>query len=171
MSEVRYGPVIGNYFAIEHPVAATQKFHPNGASFVYLDNVGHVTMAPSNHTCLFGWAMAPRSLKGTDLTSGYWTSGAIGISKLPVIVAAANLHVVFRVPLYAPTVTPAAQARCGEGCNVNTLVATTYMQTVDLSATSTNLALLVVGLPEDGDTNSILVCFSPLLVQTDGAGV
>lgn len=169
MSEVRYGPVIGNYFAIEHPVANAQKFHPNGASFVYLDGSGHVTVAATNQATLFGWAMAPRSLKGTHATAGYWTSGAAGVDKVPVIVAAANLHVVFRVPLYLPATTPAVQDRCGEGAEINTLGATTYMQTVDLAATAV-MVLLVVGLPEDGDTTSILVCFNPALIQTEAAG-
>lgn len=150
---------------VTRPVAATQKFNPNGAKFVYLDSVGRITVAATNQGTLYGWACSPTSLEGTAASSGYWTSGAAGVDSLLVYPAALNLGVLFRVPLFVAG--DGLDAICGEGCNVNTLTGTTYMQTVDVSTGVTPLALLVMDLPADGDVNSILVCFSPLLIQTD----
>lgn len=154
---------------VTRPVAATQRFNPNGASFVYLDSSGYVTVAATNQSTLYGWACPPRSLDEAHLAAGYWTSDSVaGTDELLVYPAALNPGVLFRVPLYVAG--DGLDARCGEGCNVNTLTSGTYMQTVDVSTGVTPLALLVMDLPADGDVNSILVCFSPLLVQTDAPG-
>lgn len=154
---------------VTRPVAASQKFNPNGAKFVYLDSSGYITVAATNQATLYGWACSPTSLEGTDSSNGYWTSNSVaGTDKLLVYPASLNLGVIFRVPLYVAG--DGLDARCAEGCNVNTLTGTTYMQTVDVSSGVTPLTLLVVDLPADGDVNSILVCFSPLLIQTDAPG-
>lgn len=168
LSEI--GPICreNKLVGVTHPVANAQIFNPNGASFVYLDGSGHVTVAATNQATLFGWACPPRSLDGAHLALGYWTSGTAGKDKLLVYPAALNLGVLFRVPLYVAGA--GAQARCGEGAEINTAVATPYMQTVDVTATAV-MVLLVIDLPADGDTNSILVCFNPALIQTDPAGV
>ena len=166
LSEI--GPICreDNLVGVTRPVAASQKFNPNGAKFVYLDADGYITVAATNQGTLYGWACSPTSLEGTDASNGYWTSHATkGTDKLLVYPAVLNLGVLFRVPLYVAA--GGVDARCGEGCNVNTLTGTTYMQTVDVSNGVTPLTLLVIDLPADGDVNSILVCFSPLLIQTE----
>jgi len=167
MSEVRYGPVIGDYRAVELPVAASQMFHPNGAAFVYLDSSGYVTLAITATTYLFGWALVPRSLAGTDLANGYWTSNATaGASKVPVIAAAMNPKVAYRVPTTAAGGLAVA-ARIGEcsdlvGVNDGTIQYAT-------PGTNATDVLLNVALPEDGDTNSIIVTFNPNTIQRDTA--
>jgi len=166
MSEVRYGPVIGNYNTVMLPVTDSQKFHPNGGAFVFLDSSGFVSIAISTSQALFGWALVPRSLKGTDLSNGYWTSGAAavaGTSYVPVIVAAMNLGVTFRAPCGTGL---AVAARCGEACDLLLASNSGAVQYVDTSLSSHDV-VLIVGLPEDGDTNSILVTFNPNEIQRD----
>jgi hypothetical protein len=163
MSEVRYGPVIKDYHARTFRVADAQKFHPNGAAFVYLDANGYVTLALTADVIIFGWAMIPRSLGRDDLAAGYWTSktaASTGISYVPVIVARENPGVTYRVPCAAGL---AVLARCGE---LHDLISVNdgTKQYADLAAHATNV-LAVVGLPNDGDTNSILVTIN--LLQGD----
>lgn len=167
MSEVRYGPVIGNYNTIMFPVTDSQKFHPNGGSFVFLDTNGFVSIALSTTQALFGWALVPRSLvTATDISNGFWTSGAAsgtGTSYVPVIVAAMNLGVTFRVPCGTGL---AIVDRCGEACDLLLASNSGLVQKVD-TANSTHDVVLVVAIPEDGDTNSILVTFNPNEIQRD----
>ena len=155
MSEVRYGPVIKDYHARTFRVADAQKFHPNGAAFVYLDSNGYVTLALTATATIFGWALVPRSLGRDDLANGYWTSktaATTGISYVPVIVARENPGVTYRVPNAAGL---AVLARCGELCDLIAVNDGTK-QYADL-ATATTDVLAIVGLQNDGDTNSILV--------------
>lgn len=167
MSEVRYGPVIGSYNTIMFPVTDAQMFHPNGAAFVFLDANGKVSIAITATASLFGWALVPRSLKGTDLTNGFWTSlssGTTGVSYVPVIVAAMNPKVAYRVPTTAAGGLAVA-ARLGEcsdlvGVNDGTVQYAT-------PGTISTAVLLNVALPEDGDTNSIIVTFNPNTIQRD----
>lgn len=173
MSEVRYGPVIGSYNTVMFPVADAQMFHPNGAAFVYLDAYGKVTLAVTADTYLFGWALVPRSLKGTDLTNGYWTSltvGAaviVGTSKVPVIVAAMNPNVAYRVPT-TPAGGLAIAARIGECSDLVGVIDDGSVQYATPGTNATDV-LLNVALPEDGDTNSILVTINPNTIQRDSA--
>lgn len=172
MSEVRYGPVIGDYRTVEFPVAASQMFHPNGAAFVCLNSSGHVTLAltyvvgpPEENICLFGWALVPRSLKGTDQSNGFWTSSATaGASKVPVIVAAMNPKVAYRVPCTAASAIAKRLGECSDLVGVND-------GTVQYATPGTTDAdvLLNVALPEDGDTNSIIVTINPNAIQRDTA--
>lgn len=165
MSEVRYGPVIGNYNTVMLPVTASQKFHPNGGAFVFLDSNGRVSIALSASQALFGWALVPRSLTtATELSNGYWTSSSTeGGSKVPVIVAAMNLGVTFRAPCGTGL---AVAARCGEVCDLLLASNSGAVQYVDTSL-STHDVVAIVGLPKDGDTNSILVTFNPNEIQRD----
>lgn len=168
MSEVRYGPVIGNYNTIMFPVTDSQKFHPNGGAFVFLDSSGFVSIALTATQSLFGWAMVPRSLAGAHATLGYWTSGAVavaGTSYVPVIVAAMNLGVTFRVPCGTGL---AVATECGEAGDIILTSNNGTVQSVG-TATSTHDVVLMVGLPEDGDTNSLLVTFNPNEIQRDTA--
>lgn len=167
MSEVRYGPVIGNYNTVMLPVADAMKFHPNGGAFVYLDANGKVSIALTATEFLFGWALVPRSLAtATDISNGYWTSltaASTGVSKVPVIVAAMNPGVTFRVPCGAGL---AVAAEIGEAGDIILTSNNGTVQSVG-TATSDHDVVLMVALPEDGDTNSILVTFNPNEIQRD----
>jgi len=159
------GPICreDHLIGVSLPVAASQKFHPNGASFVYLDSSGHVTLALTTTQYLFGWACPPRSLDGDDLVNGYWTSSSTaGADKLLVYPAVLNLGVIFRAPCATGLAVAARVGECADLVGVNDGT----IQYVDLSA-NTQDVLLVVGIPEDGDTNSILVTFNPNEIQRD----
>ena len=161
----KLGPVcrIEQLVCFEYPVAASQKFNPNGASFVYLDANGHITLALTATQYLFGWAFSPRQLEGTALSNGYWTSSAVaGTSKLLVAPAACNPGVLFRVPALTNS---AVAARCGE-CTDLVSVNDGTVQYANLG-TNDHDVLLVMALPPDGDDDSILVAFNPNEVQRD----
>lgn len=167
MSEVRYGPVIGSYNTIMFPVTDAQMFHPNGAAFVFLDANGKVSIAITATTSLFGWALVPRSLKGTDQSNGFWTSltaASTGVSYVPVIVAAMNPKVAYRVPCTAASAVLARLGECSDLVGVNDGT----VQYATPGTTDTDV-LLNVALPEDGDTNSIIVTFNPNTIQRDTA--
>jgi hypothetical protein len=156
------GPIIeSNLVGVTLPVAASQKFHPNGASFVFLNTSGHITLNITATQYVFGWACPPRSLDGTDLVNGYWTSSSVaGTDKLLVYPAVLNLGVIFRVPCTAAAAVAARVGECADlvGVNDGTIQYVT-------PGTHTQDILLVVGIPEDEDTSSILVTFNPRELQ------
>lgn len=167
MFVTRFGPVQTEYWAKEMPVAASQMFLPRSAHFIYLDSSGHVTFGATSTDKLYGWALVPQSFQigSTAASNGYWTSSATaGADKVSVIPFACNLHIVYRVPT-TPAGGLAVAARCGETCDI---VGTNdgTIQYATPGTTSTDV-LLVVGIPEDGDTNQIYVCANEGEIQKD----
>lgn len=146
----------------ELPVAASQLVKPDSGMFVYLDSSGHVTLLLTATAYVYGWAFFPTSLivGGTDDSNGYYTSNAVaGTDK---VIVCNSLDAIYRVPC---TATLAVDARVGECADV---AATNNGagQTVTPGTNSQDV-LLVVGIPEDGDTSSILVKLNPNEMQRD----
>ncbi len=166
-TKVNQGPISGNVFCRDYPVAASQKFHPLGGKLVFLDSSGHVTLALTATATLFGLAVGKGSLgyDNTDATNGYYTSNATaGADKITVYPFAANPGMVFKMITTAAGGLAVA-ARVGETADIVGVNDGTAQYATP--ATTVTDVLLVVALEDDGDTNSAYFAVNPAKIQAD----
>lgn len=153
----------GGVRTIMKPVAASQKFYHNGAQFVYLDGNGHVTVAVTATTALYGYAIVPNG-RGAGSSDDYWQSSATaGADKIAVIPVSEGAR--FLCPA-DDTVTVAMQ---GNACDIALTTADGSQQVVDVG-TSTTDVLLIDGIGTDvagGSTTDVIVKMNPAKVQAD----
>ena len=114
ITDLKVGPYAGPkpYARIVQPIAASQKFHPHGGKWIYLDANGHGTFALTNTGSLFGWALVPRGLEAgtTAYSNGYWTSSATAAADSCVVIK--DLNTIFCMGVVSGI--SMAQARVGE---------------------------------------------------------
>lgn len=163
MSEIIFGHRKGGRTGVWKPIAASQMFHPNGGSLVYLDTNGRVTLALSATGSLYGWAETPHSLKpgSTDASNGYWTSSSTAGSDSCFVIS--DLTAVFEMPCTSGTTY--VDARDGELCDIVGVNDGTK-QTASPGTNSTDV-LIVFGGPLSGATDSIMVKLNDAEMQKD----
>lgn len=148
------------------PVAASQYFNPRGGSVIYLDSSGHVTLALTATTTVFGWAMVPHSfLYGTtDHANGYKiSSSTAGADTLFVYPFACNPGMILKMPC---TTSGAVIARRGELVDM-VAVNDGTAQYVNTAASSTDIFHFISIVPDTSDTSSCLVTVNNAKYQAD----
>lgn len=75
MASLKYGCITPNPKGRTYPVAASQFFPHASGGFVYLDSSGHITMALTATTTLFGYCEAPAG-RGAGTSDSHWKSSA-----------------------------------------------------------------------------------------------
>jgi hypothetical protein len=145
------------------PVAASQYFNNTGASWVYLDSSGNVTLALSATATLYGWAIVPTG-QGAGTSNSYWkssaTAGADTIQVIPV-----NTALRFLVPNAGTAV---AQSDLGNTCDM-VAVNDGTVQSANVGTSSTKV-FIVDGLGTDvagGTTGDVIVKVNPAKIQAD----
>jgi hypothetical protein len=134
-TSLKYGCITPNAKGREYPVAASQYFCHAGGHWVYLDSSGHVTLAITATTYLFGWAVSPAGVGAGAAGSAYWLSSATaGADKVFVIT---DPTAEFCMPADA-TATAAYEGRTADLVSVNDGTA----QVADLGTTSTDVLLV-----------------------------
>jgi hypothetical protein len=168
-----FGPILrGHEWAKMYPVAASQLIQFIGGSLVYADSSGHMTLALTATTTLFGWAVAPTSAQygSTDSTNGYWTSSSTaGLSKILVYPFIANPGLVFKMhTILASTSTGlCVAARVGETADIVGVNDGTRQYAVPGTQSTDVLAFLA--LCEDGDTDAAYFTVNPGKMQLDAS--
>ena len=161
MASRLYGVLRAGHSSQMLPVAASQYFYHNGVPLVYLDGSGHVTLALTADTTVYGIAVVPGGM-GAGASNDYWLSSATaGKDEIPVIPVSENA--LFLLPADAtPTI-----AQMGDACDhiaVNDGTATT----VDVGTSSTDLFLIKdIGSAHGGPAASVVVQINPAKVQAD----
>lgn len=85
MASIKYGCITPSVESVEMPVAASQKFKHDSANFVILDASGHIRLALTADTALFGYAIIPKG-RGAGTDDGVWESSSIaGKDKILVV--------------------------------------------------------------------------------------
>jgi|GEM_PF-2291549 len=161
MGSINYRCITPKPRILEVPVAASQKFYHEGASFVVLDNNGQARVALTADGTIYGMAEVPAG-RGAGTDDTYWLSSATaGKDKIAVIVDDDARYLV-------PSVSAIAQSDVGNaydliGVNDGT------QQKLDPAHTATKV-LVVDGLGTSingGVSTDAIVKINPVKFQAD----
>jgi hypothetical protein len=170
-NKMDFGPLAQEkLIAFMYPVAASQLIQFVGGSLVYADASGHMTLALTATTTLFGWAKAPKSAQygSSAASNGYWTSSSTaGLDKILVYPFAVNGDMLFKMPtiLLATSTGLCVAARVGETVDIVGVNDGTRQYAVP--GTNTTDVLQFVALCEDGDTDAAYFAVNKAKVQAD----
>jgi hypothetical protein len=136
MASLKYRCLTPNVQVEEHAVAASQKFYHEGGAFCYLDSSGHVTVAVTATTTLYGWVLVPQG-QGLSGDDSYWQSSATaGASKVQVIVDE-------DARFLAPLDDDITIANLGDALDVVLTTADGSQQLLDVGTTDNDVARIV----------------------------
>lgn len=147
-----------------YPVAASQYFHFNGGAFVYLDASGHVLLALTATTTLFGYAIASQSNVGAGAAgSSYWKSSATaGADKIFV-------YTDFDAEFLVPADASPADSDAGNACDLLGVNDGTVQQ-ADIGTSTTDVLIIVKKGPDvnaSAPAASVVVRINPAKRQSD----
>lgn len=163
MAHTKYGPLKAGVKTIELPVAASQYFRHDGVNAVYIDSSGHVTLALTATTTLFGIAIVPKG-RGAGTSDNYWLSSSTAAQdKIPVVPISENAQFLCKAD---DTVTIAMVGNACDLIAVNDGTATT----VDVGTSSKDVFLIEgrgVDYKADAAATDVVIRINPAKVQAD----
>ena len=162
MASLKYGCITPNAKGRTYPVAASQYFPHASGGFVYLDGSGHVTMALTATTTLFGYVEGPAG-RGAGSSDSYWLSSATAGADKVFVITDANAE--YLVPA-TTTVTAAMAGNAGDLIGVNDGT----VQQADVDTADTNVIIIQKQATEvvaGCAATDVIVKINPAKVQQD----